>query len=299
MSYLLFMDESGHDRREAPYEVLAGLAVEDQKLWGLIQRVQELELQYFGLRVSSGFLELKGKKLLKRKVFSHASQLDYLEPDERRALVQACLEKGRTHATVSRAELTALGQAKIAFVGAVLDICRQYDAKAFASIVPQNASRPSPNAFLRKDYAYLFERFFYYLEDMPETPMGLLIFDELDKSQSHILLGQVEQYFKKTEKGRERARLIIPEPFFVHSDLSTVIQLADIIAYIISWGVVLPGMTGERRDELEDLSRQVCRLRYRSTREIGEREAFGVWSFAIIDDLRPNSGPQAITKQPK
>jgi hypothetical protein len=39
MSYLLFIDESGHDRKEAPYEVLAGLAVEDQKLWGLIQRV--------------------------------------------------------------------------------------------------------------------------------------------------------------------------------------------------------------------------------------------------------------------
>jgi hypothetical protein len=127
----------------------------------------------------------------------------------------------------------------------------------------------------------------YYLEVTPDAPMGLLIFDELDKSQSHILLGQVEQYFKKTEKGRSRARLIIPEPLFVHSDLSTIIQLADIIAYIVSWGLILPGMIKERRGEMEEFSRQLCRLRHKSTREIGECEEFWIWSFALIDDLRP------------
>ena len=33
MSYLLFMDESGHDRRNLPYEVRGGIALEDGKIW--------------------------------------------------------------------------------------------------------------------------------------------------------------------------------------------------------------------------------------------------------------------------
>lgn len=32
MSYLLFIDESGQDRRDSPYEVLAGISLEDRDL---------------------------------------------------------------------------------------------------------------------------------------------------------------------------------------------------------------------------------------------------------------------------
>ena len=52
--------------------------------------------------------------------------------------------------------------------------------------------------------------------------MGYLVFDERDKSESHLLLRQVGQYFIKTKNGRTRSRLIIPEPFFVHSDLTLI-----------------------------------------------------------------------------
>ena len=52
MAYFLFIDESGHDRNEAPYEVLAGLIVEDRNLWNLIQAVQDAEIKYFGMRYS-------------------------------------------------------------------------------------------------------------------------------------------------------------------------------------------------------------------------------------------------------
>ena len=100
---------------------------------------------------------------------------------------------------------------------------------------------------LRKDYAYLFERFFYFLNSQPGDPMGYVVFDEIDKSASHILLNQVSEYFLKTQKGRTRSRLIIPEPFFVHSDLTTMVQVADLIAYLLNWGVRLKGMTAPRR----------------------------------------------------
>ncbi|MFQ5615791.1 MAG: DUF3800 domain-containing protein [Anaerolineales bacterium] len=36
---------------------------------------------------------------------------------------------------------------------------------------------------------------------------------------------------------------ITPEPFFVHSDLTTGVQLADLVAYLISWGFRTGDMT--------------------------------------------------------
>lgn len=69
MSYMLFIDESGQDLRQSPYEVLAGVAIEDCELWSLIRQIQDAELEFFGRRVSDELLELKGRKLLKRKTF--------------------------------------------------------------------------------------------------------------------------------------------------------------------------------------------------------------------------------------
>ena len=67
MAYLLFIDESGSDHHESPYEVLAGLAVEDSSAWSLITAVQKTEEELFGRRISAGSSELKGKELLKKK----------------------------------------------------------------------------------------------------------------------------------------------------------------------------------------------------------------------------------------
>ena len=71
---LLFIDESGHDHGEAPYEVLAGIAVSQRDLWNLIQAIRDAEVQFFGLHMGEVGLEFKGKKLLKNKVFRHARQ---------------------------------------------------------------------------------------------------------------------------------------------------------------------------------------------------------------------------------
>jgi hypothetical protein len=75
MAWFLFIDESGHDRKEAPYEVLAGIAVEDRKLWPLINELHEAELTHFGRRYSNGNGELKGTKLLKKNYFNILAEL--------------------------------------------------------------------------------------------------------------------------------------------------------------------------------------------------------------------------------
>lgn len=93
-------------------------------------------------------------------------------------------------------------------------------------------------------------------------------------------------YFLHTGKGQQRASQIIPEPFFVHSDLTTGIQLADLVAYLVNWGYHDPDAAFVPRPELTELVEAVFGLRYRTTREIGGDPDFVVWSFAYITDLR-------------
>lgn len=289
MGYFLFIDESGQDHNNSGYEVLAGIAVKDSQVWQIIQFLHMLENKHFGMRISNGKLELKGKKLLKRKVFRLANQLEQLSDNERSQLAKKCIEKGNESAQPTREELTALCQSKIAFVKDILILCAQNRIKAFASIVNNSAPRLDDRTMLRKDYAFLFERYFYFLEDISENTMGSIVFDELEKSKSHILVDQIEEYFLKTTTGKERASHIIPEPFFVHSDLTTLIQVADIIAYIISWGVQICSMNPARRDDLIEFGKQVLPLRYSTRRESQEGENFTIWSFKVFDDLRPSS----------
>ena len=279
MSWSLFIDESGQDQGPSPYEVLAGLAVEDRQIWPLIRQISDAQQHHFGMCLFEAYgREAKAQKLLDRRTFRHAGQLAAIPVAQRRTLAREILTDGTA---VSRERLTALGQAKAAYCLHVLQIARAYGAKAFATVVPRDAPRPA-TTMLRKDYAYLFERFFYFLNSQKDNPMGYLVFDERDKSESHILLSQVGQYFIRTANGRNRSRLIIPEPFFVHSDLTSLVQLADIIAYVVSWGVRLHGMAEPARAELNDIAAEVLRLRFRHETPSGHV----LWGFKLINDLR-------------
>ena len=282
MAWFLFIDESGHDRRASPYEVLAGIAIHEQTLREVVDRLHEAEIHTFGRRYSGGNRELKGSKLLKRKVFRHRDLTADVDETDIPALARAALDGG---AGADFPMLKALALAKLAYVASVFDICKRLGCRAFASIVETDA-HPTGGDGLRKDYAYLFERFFYFLEDRDEDEQGVVVFDELEKSQSHLLIDQMHRYFAETAVGRRRASRIIPEPFFVHSDLTTGIQIADLVAYVISWGFRMPRMTKPGRAELADLADQVARLRYRAVRERHGNPQFVIWSFALIADLR-------------
>ena len=103
----------------------------------------------------------------------------------------------------------------------------------------------------------------------------------------HILIDQAHRYFKDTATGRQRASLIIPEPFFVHSELTTGIQIADLAAYCISWGFRIPSiMTKPIRAELAPYGRQLAKMRHRTVRNRMGNPNFEIWSFAHISDSR-------------
>jgi hypothetical protein len=285
MSWALFIDESGQDRRDSPYEVLAGLAVKDRRIWPLIRQLSDAQQHIFGMRLFEAYgREAKAQKLLDRRSFLHAAQLPPIPEADRTRLARELLTNG---ADVSRERLTALAQAKHAYCEFCLKLATTHGARVFATIVPRSAPRPNDASALRKDYAFLFERFYYFLNAQPDDPMGYLIFDERDRSQSHILLDQVSSYFVRTRNGRTRARLIIPEPLFVHSDMTSLVQVADIVAYVISWGLRSRSMAEPGRAELKPLADLVWDMRFHRETEAGDR----ISGLKIINDLRPAGRP--------
>ncbi len=281
MAYILFLDESGMGDSESPYAVIAGVAFEDRAIWNFIREFHLLEEHHFGRRYIGGDLEIKGKKFLKRKTFKLAQLHSKFQIDERRILAKECLDNGN----LAKSEhLAALAQAKIDFINDILFLATAFGCKIFACIINKDSEilNNKIDDLLRKDYIFLFEKFYYFLEDIKDAPIGIMVFDEIGKQNSGRLIGLLENYFKKTVKGRSMSNLIIPEPLFVHSDLTTGIQMADIIAYLISWSFRLNSMTEPARDELKELMEIASRLRYRTVREINGIENFELWSISYI-----------------
>jgi hypothetical protein len=247
---LLFIDQSGHDGRVMPCEVLAGVAIAEDNLWNLVQAIRAAECEHFGDYLRNLLTEeIKGRILLKKKRFKSAARRLQIEPQELVGLANSCLRKGLEASRqglddsgATEREIVAYCRQVLNFVHRVIDLAAGFNVQVFASLVDASALRPEPG-LLRKDYVYLFERYFYFLETLPLRERGLIVFDELDKAQSHVLLHQMAAYFLGTQTGRYRSSRIVPEPFFVHSELTMGVFLADLTAYVLGWGWRLGKMT--------------------------------------------------------
>lgn len=234
--------------------------------------------------------EVKGSKLLKTRVFKHARFREKMSPEERAAAVDRLLMKNASGESASRDELAALAQAKLEFVDRVLDLASDFEMKIFASMVPRDAPQQKNRSFLRKDFAYLFQRIHCHVCDQDDRAHGVMVFDEQDPALSQRLLDQIHRYFRGTDNGRHRAGRMIPMPFFVHSDLTPAVQIADLVAYILNWGLRMPRMSEPAREELKPFADKVFTLRYKG-REVQRkrkltRRGKRIWGVAYIPDLR-------------
>jgi len=281
---LLFIDESGHDHHDMPCEVLAGVAVAEDNLWNLVKAVRAAERDFFGdylrnLRQT----EPKAKALLKRKRFRSADRDVTIPEEELVGLANAALEHGDV---ANERQLVAYSRQVLTFVHEVLNVAARHSVQVFASVVDIKAPRPEPGV-LRKDYVYLFERYFYYLETFPPRERGLVVFDELEKSQSHVLIQQMAKYFLGTQTGRYRSSRVVPEPFFVHSDLTTGVFLADLAAYILGWGWRLGKMPQLARQELRPYADKLHDMQYQGERPGRDGEGvIRLHGICYLDDLR-------------
>ena len=253
MSYLLFMDESGHDRRIVPYEVRGGVALHADRLWPFAQAMLASEEACFGAHLDEYGSEIKGHTLLDKDRFRWAAQASWLDDTARRKHALAFLNKGAQRRAPTRIEFTAYGQACLALTRRLFQLLREHDATLFAAAIPRAVRRPNaPGAseFLRKDHVLLLERYFHFLKGKQES--GLLVMDETDKKTDRQFMQLLRRYFTRTELGRYRASWIVPAPLFVSSDMTYPIQAADVCVYCINWGFRLPslGMDAPTREEI-------------------------------------------------
>ncbi len=253
MSWLLFMDESGHDRKVMPYEVRGGVALHAESLWPFVQDVQRLELDVFGAELATFSKELKGSTLLDKKRYKFASQSPRMEPEERRKLSRGFLTKGLEKKSPTRSEFTAYGQACLEMALGLFELLYRYKAVLFAVAIPRTTVEPAyykAEEYLRKDHVFLLERYYYFLEE--EKQHGLIVMDQVHKTVDRRFVNRLQSYYTKTNKGRYRSKWIVPSPFFVASDMTYAIQAADLCIYCINWGFRLPfrGMDAEAREEI-------------------------------------------------
>ena len=237
MSWLLFLDESGHDHKHCPYEVRGGVALHASKLWPFVQRVKQAELEAFGARLHDYKNELKGSKLLDKDRFKWATQDSELSPEVRQRSSRGFLTKGLEKKPPTKFEFTAYGQASLLMARLVFDALKAMDARVFASVIPASVIKPATYVaqdFLRKDHVFLLERYFYFLEK--QNQHGLLVMDEVEKVSDRRFVRQMYKYFSQTATGRHRTSRIVPVPMFVASDMSLPVQTADLVIYCINWG---------------------------------------------------------------
>ncbi|MEN6457781.1 MAG: DUF3800 domain-containing protein [Thermoguttaceae bacterium] len=281
MSWLLFMDESGHDHKTMPYEVRGGVALQDRKVWPFIRAVSDLEQSCFGVRLAEFKKEFKGEKLLDKDRVKWAFRDPLQTDEERKRNVRAFLSKGLQKASPTYAEFSGYGQACFQMAQGIFRLLREHDARIFAAAIPRNVRAPDGGPaqdYLRKDHVYLLERFYYFAHKAQEQ--GLLVMDQVEEQHDYRFVRKLERYFVRTTKGTQRADWIVPSPFFSSSYLSIPIQVADVCIYCINWGLRRSGMNAPTRREIEEqFAGWIRRLEYKAERLASDgrsRKTFGI-----------------------
>lgn len=295
MTWLFFIDESGHDHKTMPYEVRGGFAIRVNCLWDFIQDMKKLEMESFGCELNQYNKEIKGSTLADKKRFRFAQQEGYIPDRHRQRLCRSFFIKNLIQSTPNKAEFSAYGQACLNMAQQTLLLLKKYEAVIIATAIPRGVMKPSDfglDNYLRKDIVFLLERFFYFLER--ESEHGILIMDETEKSQDRRFVSRIEAYFTRTSTGRYRTARIVPAPFFVSSDMTPAVQAADLCIYCINWGFRLPnrGMNAESRQEIARMfGRHLADLQFRGQ---GYRngQVFDTYGIVYVPDpyqARPDS----------
>lgn len=306
MSYLFFIDESGNDRKQMPYEIHGGIAVPLRRAWSLIQTIKDAELRLFGEVLASFDLEVKGERLLQKRTFKFARGINKNNPagtnrpsqaeDERRHAALSFLKKGKAgdeSIRPSATEFQAYGLACLELVDEIFQACDRHEVKILAAVVEVDAPRPEQRDWeemLRKDLVDLFERLYHLMESQPDESMAVCVFDQKDDLrgerciEGRRLNEGMARYFSRSHTGRVRSSRILPEPVYARSDLTTLLGVADLVIYVINH-VFRPDASWSRpiRPELTPYVDWIERLQWVGTRD-GQNSLLGIFRMA---DLKP------------
>ncbi len=69
--------------------------------------------------------------------------------------------------------------------------------------------------------------------------------------------------------------------------MTSLIQVADLIAYLIAWGLRIPGqLEAPGREELAPFAEQVWDMEFRTRRRLQGQKRATIFGFKLIKDLR-------------
>lgn len=277
MSWLLFLEEPGDHQSGLPYGILAGVAVEDVHVWDLIRRLRDAQFQYFGQQL----VDDQGRYFGAEAFFGDdallsASQVSgtRLRPVDHQADRIAKLNSPTAASPIPT-------KAKMAYCQFALSLAIDYDATGFAVFIPREYIQINDERYLRKDYSFLFERFFNFLKITPDAGAGMFVLPKFAHHKTYVTPDTIYEYFTKTTNGRLRSRVIIPTMFRADGAMGVLSQLAEIFSYIASWTVRLPHMTEPTRDDLKLLASMCVKMRFSYLTENGKTD----WSFKFVDNL--------------
>lgn len=217
---LFYIDQSGsyHHHDNNKYIVTAAIAFEKDVIRDLARGLYKLNEVYWKTKNPYDF-EMKGQLLLNPRAIKHPKNCDYASE--------------------------------------VLILCRQGGGIAFAIIEPkptQEAFESLNQLILPKSYKYLFERIGKCCLGINLQEKGLMIFDSQDMRKNEILSRRMSNFFYRSKAGVFMNN-IIPEPYFVSSNICYGIQIADLIAYIV-------GQRFAGRTELIPLYKQIKEIEF-------------------------------------
>ena len=142
--------------------------------WNFVRAVRAAEREHFGDYLRTFLVEeRKAKKLLKKKRLRSANRNVLIDENDLPRLANAALVKGKEarekrieQDNATQEELVAYSRQVLRFVHEILNIAASFNVQVFASTMDPKAPRP-PKGKPRKDYVFLFERYFYFLEVLP------------------------------------------------------------------------------------------------------------------------------------
>jgi hypothetical protein len=141
VSYLLFLDESGHDHKNMPYEIHGGVALHAGKIWPFVKALSNLEQAAFGDFLYRYKSEIKGWKLLDKDRVAWAGQDRPMDEVARRNYCLGFLNKGLEKKSPTRPEFTAYGQACLMMARGILDLLREHEARILAAAIPRSVAK--------------------------------------------------------------------------------------------------------------------------------------------------------------
>ncbi len=266
----------------SPYGALSGIAVEDSQVWAFARKLRDAQHQYFGRQlIGSDGRYLAAEYLLGEQVYDEGAQL--FDGASRPAHHQSDVTHTPSGGAPLNEPAARSSQAKIGYCDFALGLAKDFSTLAFAMVFSTQSISVQLDTQLRKDYAYLFERFYNFLSTTKVRSTGVLVLPRVARGRTFVSQQSIVDYFTKTTNGRLRSQLILPDPLYADGDLGVILHLVEILSYISRWSVRLQGMVEPGRSEMDFLATRCLDLRYSYKTDNGKKD----WSFKFIEDFQP------------